>query len=151
MPPSTAYRMHMRNVDDTGGTWAGYIKAAREGAGLTQIGFARALGVDRATIYRWESGRTRPDDLAMIERIAEVTGIDPEEVLAAAGLKLGATVPEQPTQEIDEELEMILRSKLPERAKLELLDMLERDREADRARRRERYEWMIRRAGGEVA
>ena len=134
------------------GTWATYIKSARQMAGLSQIALARALHIDRGTVYRWESGRTKPDDLSLIGRIADVTGLDVDEVLAAAGMKFGATPPTAPTREdVDEELEMILRARIPERVKAELLDMLERDRAADAERRKDRYQTFIRLAGGQVA
>jgi transcriptional regulator with XRE-family HTH domain len=34
----------------------------REGAGLTQIDLARVIGVDRATVSRWESGEREPEE-----------------------------------------------------------------------------------------
>lgn len=36
------------------------IKAARERAGLTQAQLAARLGVAAVTVFRWESGRSRP-------------------------------------------------------------------------------------------
>lgn len=58
MPPNIAYRVHVRTTPgESRGTWATYISAARQGAHLSQIAFARALGIDRATVYRWENGR----------------------------------------------------------------------------------------------
>ena len=36
------------------------VKAIREKAGLSQSGFAQALGVSKRTVENWEQGRRRP-------------------------------------------------------------------------------------------
>jgi transcriptional regulator with XRE-family HTH domain len=153
MHQSTTYLVRMRNppADQRAG-WAAYITALRTAVGLSRAKLAERLGVDPATVWRWETKRQRPESPVVPEKIAELFKVDLDEVLVAAGLKPAAEVPTEPTREdIDEELEMILRAKLPERVKLELLQMLERDREADRERRKDRYRTMIRLAGGQVA
>jgi transcriptional regulator with XRE-family HTH domain len=51
-------------------------RALRERAGLPQAVVARAVGVDRATLSRWESGTRNPDDshleayLQLLDRLA---------------------------------------------------------------------------------
>jgi len=35
------------------------VRRLRKAAGLTQGGLARRLGVQKSTVYRWETGRTR--------------------------------------------------------------------------------------------
>jgi transcriptional regulator with XRE-family HTH domain len=49
----------------------------RERAGITQTDLARVLGVDRATVSRWESGDRQPEAaflpayLAALDRLAK--------------------------------------------------------------------------------
>jgi len=40
------------------------IKALRKRIGLTQVQFARAVGVSFVTVNRWENGHTSPSPLA---------------------------------------------------------------------------------------
>jgi transcriptional regulator with XRE-family HTH domain len=40
----------------------GMRRTLRQRAGISQTDLARALGVDRATVSRWESGDRQPDD-----------------------------------------------------------------------------------------
>jgi DNA-binding transcriptional regulator YiaG len=41
-------------------TLTGAARALREEAGLSMAEIARAAGVHKATVYRWETGRRRP-------------------------------------------------------------------------------------------
>ncbi|WP_417517220.1 helix-turn-helix transcriptional regulator [Minwuia sp.] len=51
------------------------LKAAREAMGFdTASDFARKIGVERLTYYRWERGETKPADLEHLARIRNVTG-----------------------------------------------------------------------------
>ena len=47
------------------------IKKVREARGMTQGGFAEALGVDRALVSRWENGKKIPQ-LDTLIRISDV-------------------------------------------------------------------------------
>lgn len=49
------------------------LRAAREGAGLTQVELARRLGTSQSHVARIEAGLTTPT-LATVERIADATG-----------------------------------------------------------------------------
>jgi transcriptional regulator with XRE-family HTH domain len=59
------------------------VKSAREGrrAGgkrLTQTGLAKAVGVDRNTVSRWENGAMTPKDPATLAALAEALGVSLE-------------------------------------------------------------------------
>lgn len=47
---------------------------ANQSPPMTQQDLATALGVDRATVCRWESGERKPDH-ALVPKISEKTGI----------------------------------------------------------------------------
>lgn len=70
-----------------GATWAQLVKRHREAAGLNPTTLARRLGIDRRTVYRWESGDMKPRDLDTVARFAELFRIDLDAALAAAGLR----------------------------------------------------------------
>lgn len=70
------------------------IRAARKAAGMTQEELARALGINRATLSRYESGAIDPPS-SQIPRIAKAVGVSTASLmgweetgqdLAAAGL-----------------------------------------------------------------
>ena len=48
---------------------------------------ARRLQVDRATIWRWETGKQKPEGIEVIQVFADLFGIGLDEALAAAGLR----------------------------------------------------------------
>lgn len=50
------------------------IRLARRSMGLNQADFAKQLGVNQATVSRWESGTT--PDFASLGRIAKLTNVD---------------------------------------------------------------------------
>ena len=50
------------------------IKAARKAKGLTQADFAKALGLNRATISKYESGIVEPS-VKQLKKMADVLGI----------------------------------------------------------------------------
>lgn len=58
-----------------------HLKELREARGFSRYGFARALGVDPTTVWRWEQSDTLPSDtlkeLASVLQVA-ATDIDPE-------------------------------------------------------------------------
>lgn len=49
----------------------GHIVSLRKALGMTQAAFGQKLGVDKATVYRWEKGRVAPssESAAAIERL----------------------------------------------------------------------------------
>lgn len=56
--------------------WDRKIQDLRESLGMGVVQFARAVGVSRMTIFRWETGRETPNPLsrAALERLARETG-----------------------------------------------------------------------------
>lgn len=60
-----------------------YLDAVRERLGLpSDYATAKALGVTRAAVSSYRTGRTIPDDL-VCARIADALGVEPMEVIAA--------------------------------------------------------------------
>lgn len=55
---------------------ASEIKDIRKKAGMTQVLFAKYLGVSLKTVEAWESGRTRPNGAAC--RLLSITKKDPQ-------------------------------------------------------------------------
>lgn len=65
------------------------LKARREALGITQEEMAATLGVDKTTLWRWESGQTRPKSKEILERLKRAYGASQEELNAwFAGLAL---------------------------------------------------------------
>jgi len=52
------------------------IKAARDAKGLKQREVAVALGMDSISVSRWERGKSLPDPVATMPRLAELLGVD---------------------------------------------------------------------------
>jgi DNA-binding transcriptional regulator YiaG len=73
---------------------SGQARRIREQAGVSVALLARSIGVQEATVWRWETGRSRPREdaalrwLAALERMADDT--DPA--------KGGETMPQKPRQ-----------------------------------------------------
>lgn len=86
---------------EAGRTWSRYAHAARTAAGLTMSDLVKLTGISRATLYRWEGGDQRPERAELVMRWAEAVGVDPDEALAAAGLRPTKTAPARPaTQQL---------------------------------------------------
>jgi len=79
------YGLRMRNTE--GGTWATLVKKMRAATGMAGAELARRLDVDRATIWRWEAGRQKPESADLIKTFADLFAIDIEDALTAAGLR----------------------------------------------------------------
>lgn len=47
-------------------TFGGWLRMAREGAGLSQAALGRALRIDKANVSQWERGETRPRQGAIL-------------------------------------------------------------------------------------
>lgn len=115
---------------------------------LSKAELARRVGIDRATVHRWETGQFRPDSAEVVQSFAKVLGLDLDEALAAAGLRPDVEPPTEPTIERDEEVELILSAPVSERMKKEMLDRLFELREQDKDRRVSEIQWWIKRARG---
>ncbi|WP_346705302.1 helix-turn-helix transcriptional regulator [uncultured Agathobaculum sp.] len=57
------------------------IKCKRESAGWTQARLARELGISRATVAMWETGKSRPR-YDMLPKIARLLGCTIDELYA---------------------------------------------------------------------
>ena len=84
-PLPLIYRLRMRNAGS--GTWATLVKQMRAATGMTGAELARRLDVDRATIWRWEAGRQKPESPDLIKAFADLFGLDLDDALKAAGLR----------------------------------------------------------------
>lgn len=108
VPP---YGVHVRNTSGPGrDRWATLVGRAREAAGLTKVAMAQRIGVDRATITRWEQGVTRPESADVVQRVADLLGLDLDEALAAAGLRPSEErPPQQPREPTDPDVLKLLK------------------------------------------
>jgi transcriptional regulator with XRE-family HTH domain len=129
------YLVRVRNTPgEQRNTWATFAKAAREGARMSQSELARRLDMERTTIWRWETGKQRPESADVVAAFADVLDIDLDEALAAAGLRPGATALAEPTRERDEEIELVASDPdLDDAMKQRIIDMILDRRERDRA------------------
>lgn len=106
------YGVHVRNTPTPErGNWATYVTATRERVGMSKAELGRRLGVDRGTVHRWEAGQNRPEDAAVVTAFANLFGLDVDEALTAAGLRLGTAPVSRPTKEVplDPDLKIIMR------------------------------------------
>lgn len=85
-PHAGLYALHMRNT--ASGTWATLVREGRERVRprLSQQALAELVGVDRTTIWRWESAGVRPENPEMVIAVAAALGVDQDEAMLAAGL-----------------------------------------------------------------
>ncbi len=112
MSHGVLYRVHVGNTPTPErGNWATYVTATREHIGMSKAELARRLEVDRGTVIRWESGKSRPEDAEVVARFAELFGLDADEALAAAGLRPNAAPTARPTRDVplDPDLKVIMR------------------------------------------
>ncbi|WP_158619070.1 helix-turn-helix transcriptional regulator [Micromonospora sp. M71_S20] len=93
------------------GAWASLVTKTRERVGMNKSELARRLGIDRTTIIRWESGKSRPEDPTVVEAFAQLFGLDADEVLTAAGLRTGSPSSGRSTSDppLDPDLVIIMR------------------------------------------
>lgn len=110
---------------------------------MSQSELARKLGVDRVTIYRWETGQQRPESAETVARFARETGVDVDEALAAAGLRPGIQAPAEPTREPDEELDLIMAASVDNQTKQVMIERLLERRERERQARIADLRFMI--------
>lgn len=127
-------------------TWDVYVSRIRAATGLSRPKFAAKIGVDSTTLWRWETGRQKPESKEAPEAIARVFGVDADAALAAAGLRTAAESPVPLPS--DPAVDLITQSDLPARVKSELIAHVHEQRERDAQRLREDLQRMIRIAGG---
>lgn len=93
------------------------------------------MGVDRTTVYRWETGGASPEDPLRVQLFAEVVGVDVLEALAAAGFRPDIEAPARPSVvERDEELELVRTDpKLDDAMRERIIALILERRERERA------------------
>lgn len=142
IPLPLPYSVRVRNTTEPQRqAWAQFAKSAR--GRMPQSELAKQLGVDRATIYRWENGLQRPENADTVARFAQITGIDVEEALAAAGLRPDVQAPHEPTRELDEVEVLIINAPVGEELKQRMLRNLDERRERERQQRLRDFGEMI--------
>jgi transcriptional regulator with XRE-family HTH domain len=143
--------LRVRNEPDRRQIWATYIRTVREATGMGRPELARRLGVDPATVWRWEQGKQKPEQPDIPMAVANLFGLDADEVLVAAGLKVGTEPPARPEPEFDAELEAVRTDPdLDPDTKVRIVDLIlerrEREREQGLAETRRLIDLMKRRA-----
>src|SRR5947209_19894015 len=73
------------------------VKSSREGLGLTQRSLAEKLGVEASHIAFIESGRRKPS-FKLVGRIADILGLDPQNLLILAHPEAKALIAEAKPQ-----------------------------------------------------
>lgn len=112
-PSEQPYRVDMAQTRDTGTPtghrFAVLIRAARQGKGLSQAALGEESGVERQTIIRYESGKTRNPDPEALRAVCAVLEVDVREALVALGYltreEISLTAP--PTSE-DEQIRQVI-------------------------------------------
>jgi transcriptional regulator with XRE-family HTH domain len=77
--------------------WATLVKKLRTATGMSGAELSRRLNVDRATIWRWETGKQKPENVEIIEAFAKLFAIPVETVLDAAGMRPSGAAATQAT------------------------------------------------------
>lgn len=102
------YGLRMRNTEPAErGDWATVVKSRRAATGMSGAELSRRLKVDRATIWRWETGKQKPDTLEIVAAFAEIFAMDLDDALAAAGLR-PAEVAHRPEPVLDPDVAALL-------------------------------------------
>jgi transcriptional regulator with XRE-family HTH domain len=110
MPHIPPYLVRVRNVPSARDTWATYVKSIRTATRLSRAEFARRLEVDPTTVWRWETGRQKPESPAVPEALAAMFHLELEDALRAAGLlpTIGPA-PEPPLPPMDPDLKLLVQ------------------------------------------
>jgi transcriptional regulator with XRE-family HTH domain len=135
-PLPIAYALRVRNTDPRQ-VWAAYLKRLMAAAGIKGPDLAQRLGIHPSTVWRWETGKQKPESPAAPEAIAELFKLDPAEVLAAAGLASTVEPTTEPTREVDEEIDLIMTAPVDDATRRRMLERLHYLREQDKQRRME--------------
>lgn len=61
------------------------LREIREARGLSQYGAAKELGIDRAQMHRWESGKVAPSIEGLV-KLADFYGVTVDQLLGRAPL-----------------------------------------------------------------
>jgi len=87
------------------------VTAIRQATGISRAELARRLSVDPTTVWRWETGRQKPESPAVPLALAQMFQLDLDEALAAAGLTPNAPParPSPPPPELDPDVKIILQ------------------------------------------
>src|SRR5437764_9032318 len=83
----------MRNTNQVGDA----LRSGRRGLGLTQLALAEKLGVEASHIAFIESGRRKPS-FKLVGRIADILGLDPQNLLILAHPEAKALIAEAKPQ-----------------------------------------------------
>lgn len=84
------YVVRMRNIpEDQRDDWGTFVKRERLAARVTQQQLGDAVGVARETVWRWETGRQKPENVDVVVKVADFLNADRELALAAADLHVG--------------------------------------------------------------
>src|SRR5262245_24423 len=100
------YGLRMRNASS--GSWATLVRRMREATGMSGAELARRLDVDRATIWRWENGKQKPERADIVKAFADIFAIDMEDALRAAGLRPSGEPIERPQPPMDPDVVKLL-------------------------------------------
>lgn len=96
------YVVRMRHSD--GDDFATLVRAGRLAARLSQLALAKAVGVSRETVSRWEFGRQKPENAEVVARLADALKEDLGRLMRAAGLAIeieGAPEPDPRLRGLD--------------------------------------------------
>lgn len=86
MPPGLHYRAAMTVEDDPRPRLAELIRTTREDLRWTQDELADRAGVSRPTVQRYENGKTKTPESAVLARIFKALGLDRRELAAILGI-----------------------------------------------------------------
>ncbi|MBE5803348.1 MAG: helix-turn-helix transcriptional regulator [Clostridiales bacterium] len=81
------------------------VRLRRQELGLTLDDVAKAVGVGKATVQRWESGNINNPRRDKIARLAQVLGISPMELVDAADMAASQAPDTEYIREISEALQ----------------------------------------------
>lgn len=76
-----------------GNAWASWLRTHREAAGLTRQELAERAGVGRVTVWRWETGASKPEQAEVVQRVAEALGSPGTRAMVAAGFMPDTRMP----------------------------------------------------------
>lgn len=135
-PLPVAYLLRVRTTATTQeqrDVWAAFVRQLRKATGVSRAEMARRLDVDPTTVWRWETGKQKPESAEICEAIAALFALDVNDVLTAASLRPGPA-PESLPEPYDEELEEVRKAPgLTAETKMRIIEVILRRREEDRA------------------